>query len=166
MLNAKNEALHAELDERFLTMMEDLTALAFKAAYTKWQRLIGQVKGHMAYEEDVLLPLFLEKKLDETTGLELGKTGQLVHGDHVILLRTENAIEEAFHTLLPLEKEPSGRRNMLHQLDTFMRWARVMEHHTDRETHTFYSLFDKDLPESELQHHVGKLQSATAGDNT
>ncbi len=161
MLNAQNESLHAQLDELFLTMMAHITSLQFKEAEVLWRSLKAQVKGHMRYEEDVLLPLFLEQQLDEKAGLASGKTNQLVHGDHVILLRTEAAIDEAFHSLFPSENESSARRNMIHQLDIFLRWARVMEHHTDRETRTFYAPLDLVLGADVAAAHANALSKAT-----
>lgn len=153
-LFAENARLHALLDDKWMQMMLHLTALDVDAAASAWHDMRDAMRGHLTYEEDVMLEVF--DRVDDGEA----NTPKLVHGDHVILQRSEAAIDDAFETLQGTSVD-ERRRQMVLLLDVFLRWARVWEHHTDREQRTFYAVLDDVLDPSAVEQHAEALRAAT-----
>ena len=152
----ENARLHERLNARWMQMMIHLTALDVEAAEIIWLDMKEAIQRHLAYEEDVMLGVF------DSVGAGAPNTNKLVHGDHVILQRSEAAIGDAFQTLKGVTDDET-RRQMVLLLDVFLRWARVWEHHTDREQRTFYAVLDDALDRERAEHYATQLREATVG---
>ncbi len=140
---AANAAIHAELEERYLTFLERLTELRLDDATQEFEALMQLLHAHVDVEEKHILPHFVSVLAPEGASDDerevARKTAQLVDGDHLILSRTEASMRAA---LEGMGSAPS-RRDLVRGLETFLRFGRVLEHHTDREQRTLYPRLDE-----------------------
>ncbi len=137
-LNAK---IHAELEERHLLFLEALTKVDLRAAKEAFERLITLLHAHVEVEDRHILPTLRRLgavDADSGAAVDVEKRIQLVDGDHTILQRSEVAIADALAEM----SEQTTRREVVVRFDTFMRFGRVLEHHSSREEKQLYPLFD------------------------
>jgi hypothetical protein len=140
----ENSALHARLEEKLLSTYDALTELALDEANRRWGEVKAMLASHMAFEEEHLVP-----RVDALVKEHAPSNDTLarqVAGDHEILVRTERKIDAA---LARLGENPTSRRAMVLELDTFLLLRRVLEHHTLRETQQAYPLLDEHLDDDE-----------------
>ena len=131
---ATNAAIHATLHEHHWRLIEALTELDLVMAQNAFAALTSLLHAHLDVEEHALMPAFLEF-VPHSDG---EKTLKLVDGDHIILQRSEDAMAAQ---LAAFGHEVS-RRTMVLTIETFLRFGRVLEHHTSREEKTLYPAFD------------------------
>lgn len=140
-LVATNARIHAELEELHLRFVEAACALEIDAAKAFFAQAMALLHAHLQTEEERIIPMLRELGAtdpDSGDAIDVDKRIQLVDGDHTILQRSETAIA----AVLDEFDRNTTRREVVLALDTFLRFGRVLEHHTSREEKQLYPLFD------------------------
>lgn len=122
--------------------LEAVTALQLEDARHLWRRFQESLVAHLAFEDEVVLPLLQSHLADED------KRPDHMAGDHVIVGR---ALARSENALTALAAAPD-RRQLVTLLDDFLWIGRVLEHHTARELRQIYPALESALTADSAQH--------------
>ncbi len=136
-----NARIHHALEELHLQFVEAACALDIAASKAFFAQAMDLLHAHLRVEEERIIPMLREIGAEDPesgAAVDVDRRIQLVDGDHTILQRSEAAIA----AVLARFDHATTRREVVLALDTFLRFGRVLEHHTSREEKQLYPLFD------------------------
>jgi Hemerythrin HHE cation binding domain. len=152
-----NGRIHAWLDEWLLRHLEALTALDLEGAKNWWRKFSDALMAHAQVEDIVALPVY--KRLGN---FPEGGHPSLFDAEHKGIERMLRSLTQRLESLSP--NDPSLRRRIVVNLDRYMLFRHLIEHHTLREQNIFYPLLDEKVDADEKERIKEALQNAMPPD--
>jgi hemerythrin-like domain-containing protein len=152
-----NGRIHAWLDECLLRHLEALTALDLEAAKRWWRKFSDALMAHAQVEDSVALPVY-----ERLGNFPEGGQPSLFDAEHKGIERMLRSLTQRLESLSP--NDPSLRRRIVVNLDRYMLFRHLIEHHTLREQNIFYPLLDEKVDADEKERIKAALQNAIPPD--
>lgn len=135
-LTELNGHVHAWPDDLLLQHLEALTALDLTKANNLWQKFSDGLLKHAQAEGEFALPVY-----ERLGKFSEGGHSSMFHAEHKTLrvcsIRLQNALKSFFPT------DSSLRRKIVVNLDKYVLFRHLIEHHTLCEQNIFYPILDE-----------------------
>ena len=148
-----NGHIHAWLDEWLLRHLEALTALDLEVTKHLWRKFADALIAHAQVEDSVALPVY-----ERLGNFPEGGQPSLFDAEHKGIERMLRSLAQRLESLSP--NDPSLRRRIVVNLDRYMLFRHLIEHHTLREQNIFYPLLDEKVEADEKERIKEALQNA------
>ncbi len=148
-----NGSIHARFDELLLRHLEALTALDLDAAKSWWRKFADALMAHARAEDNVALPIY-----ERIGNFPKGGHPSLFDAEHKGIERMLRSLGQRLDNLSP--NAPSLRRRIVVNLDRYMLFHHLIEHHTLREQNIFYPILDEHADADAKEQIYSALQAA------
>lgn len=147
-------AVHTELDEQFLAHQEQVLSGRFAESLRTLDAFTAAIRLHMTQEEDVLLPIYVERGRPQFPAQRLqDRVFRLEHRKLLDLLgRIRARIEEVARG--PARAAP---RQIIALIERESVFKHVLEHHGERENQVLYPELNRVTDADERSGLVGRL---------
>lgn len=135
-LTELNGHIHAWLDDLLLQHLEALTALDLTKANDLWQKFSDGLLKHAQAEDEFALPVY-----ERLGKFPEGGHPSMFHAEHKGIERMLNSLTKRLKSFSPTEL--SLRHKIVVNLDKYVLFRHLIEHHTLREQNIFYPILDE-----------------------